>query len=49
MPFDKQDVCLDVWEWSDEAGGTIGLWGCKSEDENRSLYLKIKQMEEVTS
>ena len=40
VPFDNQDVCLDVWEWNNQPGGTIGLWYCKDWEANQRFVIE---------
>lgn len=35
VPFDNQNVCLDVYEESRQEGGTIGLWNCTGNNNQR--------------
>jgi len=39
-PFDNQNVCLDVWEWSKQSGTTIGLWDCQDWAGNQRFFIE---------
>lgn len=40
VPFDNQNVCLDVREWSNQPWTTIGLWDCQDWAGNQRFFIE---------